>query len=170
MTKPAQQKYSPIGKSQSGYGWTGMHPGEFAERMKLASLRFAELKKTLKFDAIAFSGSSGSAAAFCLALKHKIPLIYVRKRNEKSHSYSQVECNVRNLQIKTYLIVDDFVDSGATLDYIANTISKFAKKNNAYPAQQVGALCYDPYLDRDRSITYGKHEFNLFTSDKATVD
>lgn len=170
MTKPEQQKYTPIGHTQSGYGWTGMAPAEFAVRMKLASTCFVRLKKELKFDAIAFSGSSGSAVAFSLAAKHKIPLIYVRKRNEKSHSYSQVECNVKDLQIKTYLIVDDFVDSGATLDYITNTITKFAKKNDAYPAEQVGVLCYDPYQDRNRTIICGEHEFNLFTCDEITVD
>jgi adenine/guanine phosphoribosyltransferase-like PRPP-binding protein len=170
MTKTAQQQFKPIGDSQSGYGWTGMGPAVFAERMKLASTCFVKLKKQLKFDAIAFCGSSGSAAAFSLAMKHKIPLIYVRKKNEKSHSYSQVECNAINLQIKKYLIVDDFVDSGATLDYIVSTIRKFSKKNNAYPAEQVGVLCYDPYQDRDMPISTDNNSFNLFTCDQIIVD
>jgi orotate phosphoribosyltransferase len=166
MTKPAQQKYTPIGHTQSGYGWQGTSPAEFAERMKLASARFVQLKKELKFDAIAFCGSSGCAVAFGLAVKHKIPLIYVRKRGEKSHSYSKVECNDTHVQVKKYLIVDDFVNTGATLDYIVSTIARFAKKNNAYPAQQVGVLCYDSYLDCDRTINTDCHQYSLFTSDK----
>lgn len=161
-----QKTYQPLAYSSSMYGWTGMSPFVFAERMKLASIRFRALKKELKFDAVAFCGSSGCAVAFNLASKHKIPLIYVRKENEKSHSCTKVECNGHGEQIKKYLIVDDFPDSGRTVQYIVDTIRNHAKKNDAYPAEPVGVLCYDTYVDRDRWMDFDDDKrLTLFSVD-----
>ena len=155
--------YNPIGADSALYGWVGLDSAEFAERMKLASIRFRALKKELKFDAIAFCGSSGCAVAFTLAAKYKIPLIYVRKTYEKCHSRSKVECNNKNVQVKKYLIVDDFVDTGGTVDYIVSTITKYAKAACAYPAEPVGVLCFDPYQDRDRSMETEVVSLTIFT-------
>ena len=157
--------YEPIGASGALYGWSGMCPSVFAERMHLASIRFLKLKKALKFDAIAFCGSSGCAIAFNLATMHEIPLIYVRKESEKSHSYSKVECNDRHLEVKKYLIVDDFVDRGTTVEYIVDTIKKQAIKACAYPARPVGVLCFDQYQDADRSMDTGRVKLKLFSVD-----
>ena len=148
-----KQTYAPLGKHTTMYGWMGMSSSEFAHRMKLAGKRFAVLKKELKFDAIAFSGSSGCAIAFTLAAKHKIPLIYVRKNGEKAHSNSTVECNHKHLVVKKYLIVDDFVDSGRTIEWIVHSIDKHAKAKGAYPAEACGVLCFDPYMDKDRELS-----------------
>jgi adenine/guanine phosphoribosyltransferase-like PRPP-binding protein len=130
--------------------------------MKLASLRFMKLKESLQFDAIAFSGSSGCAVAFNLAARHRIPLVYVRKSNEDSHG-SSVECNVKTLHVRKYLIVDDFIDSGNTVDYIVRAIKKHAVKSSAYIPKQVGVLCFDSYIDRDRKISTDENTFNMFT-------
>ena len=148
------------------YGWTGTSPAEFVERMKLAVIRFRALKKEHKIDAIAFCGSSGCAVAFAIASKCKIPLIYVRKEGEKSHSNSIVECNDKSAIVKKYLIVDDFVDSGSTVEYIINSISKFAASKNAFPAFSVGVLCFDDYQDRDREIWTPWGPKTCFTVDK----
>ena len=154
--------YNPLGSRSAMYGWTGDTPATFSKRMKLASLRFAKLKESLQFDAIAFSGSSGCAIAFNLAARHQIPLIYVRKANEIAHG-ADIECNVKTLHVRKYLIVDDFVDSGKTVDHIVRSIKKHAKKSSAYIPKQVGVLCFDSYVDRDRKISTDENTFNMFT-------
>lgn len=162
-----QKTYEPIGAGGAMYGWTGMDPSEFAERMKKASVRFRALKKEHRFDAIAFCGSSGCAIAFYLAAKHRIPLMYVRKANEKCHSDSKVECNDKHVQVKKYLIVDDFPDTGATVNHIIDSIRTYANKACAYPAKPIGVLCFDTYVDRDQRMdTEHDGYLTLFSVDK----
>lgn len=74
-----------------------------------------QIKKSgVKFDAIAVTGYSaatiGSAVAFALGKK----IIVVRKESENRHSQNKVE-GERN---QTFIFVDDFVASGATLDRV----------------------------------------------------
>lgn len=126
-----------------GYGWAGMGPLDFAHTITKSGIAIRKLQDTLKFDAVAFCGSSGSAIAFHLGIKYKIPLLYVRKKNEDCHG-SSVECNGFNLQIKKYLIVDDFIDTGKTIHHIINSIASRARKQSAYPAKPVGIFCFDP--------------------------
>ena len=165
MTK--KKIYRPIGTSGAKYGWAGITPAEFTERMKLASARFLKLKKEIDIDALAFCGSSGCAIAFSLATTHHIPLIYVRKLNESSHSNYTVECNDSTINIKKYLIVDDFVDTGGTVNHIVKSIRKYARNVGAYPAKPVGVLCFDPYVDRDRTMQTSTVSLKLFTVDTA---
>jgi len=122
--------------SIGGYGWTGENPTKLRNILIKANDAFVKLRKTLKFDAIAFSGSSGAVIAFPLAVSHEIPVIYVRKANEQSHGFA-VECNGED-QIKKYLIVDDFIASGATIDWIANQVKAYARG----PVKLVGVFCF----------------------------
>ena len=138
---PPKKIYKPFSYG-SGYGWTGMNPDKFRTNMLRTSRKFKELQTTLKFDAIAFTGSSGCAVGFYLAFQHKIPAIYVRKQDEKSHG-SAVECNGEKIQVRRYLIVDDFVSSGETIRRIVAKITEAAVNKDAYPAKAVGILCYD---------------------------
>lgn len=167
--------YNPIGQDSATYGWTGSSPAEFAERMELASARFVKLKEELDIDAIAFCGSSGCAIAFNLAAKHKIPLMYVRKKDEKSHSTSRVECNDTKVEVKKYLIVDDFVDRGRTVDYIVENITKYAKQVGAYPAESAGVLCFDSYVSFDHFMQTDTVSLKIFSANpkprrkKATI-
>jgi adenine/guanine phosphoribosyltransferase-like PRPP-binding protein len=161
-----KKTYEPLGSDGAMYGWTGMSPKEFAHRMSLASDRFLALKKELKFDAIAFCGSSGCAIAFNLAALHEIPLIYVRKKDEKSHSRARIECNDKLVEVKKYLIVDDFVDQGSTIDHIVSTIESQALQACAYPAKPVGVLCFDPYVYRDQTMDTEVVSLKLFSVEK----
>lgn len=158
-------KYTPFSTGTSGYGWSGMNPEGLATRLSLANARFKTLKNTLEIDAIAFCGSSGCAIAFNLATRHEIPLIYVRKKGEKSHG-SKVECNAGHIRIEKYLIVDDFVDQGTTVDHIIKSISQHAKKVHAIAPQQVGVLCFDDYVYKDIEFGTCGNDVMLFTCDK----
>ncbi len=79
------------------------------------SMAARQIKKSgIKFDAIAVTGYSaatiGSAVAFALGKK----IIVVRKESENRHSQNKVEGE----REQTYIFVDDFVSSGATLDRV----------------------------------------------------
>jgi adenine/guanine phosphoribosyltransferase-like PRPP-binding protein len=91
-------------------------------------------RKKNPFDAIAFRGNSGAAIAYPLSFKLQIPLICVRKG--PSHSPFKVEgCS----NAKTYVIVDDFIESGNTIKRIRKAI------NTDYRSEPklVGILLYD---------------------------
>lgn len=84
-----------------------------------------EYLKTIEFDAIAFSGMSGALSAIPIAYKLNKPLILVRKKSDTPktrHSNCEVEgCN----NARTYIIIDDFISSGATVKYILKQMWKF---------------------------------------------
>jgi orotate phosphoribosyltransferase-like protein len=124
-----------------GYGWAAMHPVDFAEKMQAALKRFKVLRRKLKFNAIAFTGSSGCSMAFYLAINTGIPLIYVRKAKETSHGKA-VECNY-SYNIEKYLIVDDFISSGSTVRRIAKKVKMAAKDLGWEGPECVGIFCYD---------------------------
>lgn len=99
------------------------HPAQYAKTITKLVAAIRKFKKNNPFDAIAFTGTSGAAAAYPLSLRLKIPLICVRK--ERSHSYLEVE---GAYSMSKYIIVDDFISSGKTIDQIV------LKINNAYKA------------------------------------
>lgn len=103
------------------------------------------LKKKTAFDTIAFSGMSGAAMAFLLSHWMNVPLLCVRKRGDSSHYIKSrnkyLEGNA--VDVRKYLIVDDFISSGATVQYMIDTI-----KSENSSAECVGMLMYASYSDR----------------------
>ncbi len=93
------------------------------------------------FEAIAFSGTSGAAMAYILSYRLGIPLICVRKKGDDGH-HTRTFGGVRGLleghiDAATYLIVDDWISSGATVKRIAETI-----RQRSPNARCVGILLY----------------------------
>jgi hypothetical protein len=90
--------------------------------------RIVKLKAKLKFDVIAFRGFSGASIAFPLSYETGIPLLLVRKTwddgrpSDSSHGWA-VEGDHR-IDIKRYLILDDFVCSGDTIRQTVKTINQ----------------------------------------------
>lgn len=94
-------------------------PITIAKTLETAKL----LWKEYGFDTIAFCGVSGAAMAFVLAHEMRIPLLCVRKRGENSHFDDGDRRHLEgNTGVKKYLIVDDFISSGRTVNYIMDTI------------------------------------------------
>lgn len=104
------------------------------------------IRKRTGFDTIAFTGMSGAAMAFLLSHWMNVPLICVRKKNDNSHFVTQtskiLEGNVAD--VRKYLIVDDFIASGHTIQYVIDSI-----QTSNLSAECVGILMYASYSDRN---------------------
>ena len=79
----------------------------------------------IKFDSFAFRGMSGALVTPILAVKCKKHLIMVRKSIEGSHSNCMVEGYTKT---KKFIIVDDFIESGNTVNTIIAEVKRFAPK------------------------------------------
>jgi adenine/guanine phosphoribosyltransferase-like PRPP-binding protein len=121
--------------------WTGylgsIFGAGYLKMVPAAAKKLRAIQKTHPFDAIAFTGTSGAGIAFPLSLLLKLPLIHVRKKNVKSHYSDTIEGTISS---KRYLIVDDFIASGATVNRIISTIKK---DKNLKKAKAVGIFLYD---------------------------
>lgn len=94
------------------------------------------------FDAIAFTGISGASMAYILSYNLGVPLICVRKKNDDSHytrsHYGHIKGRLEgNITAKSYLIVDDWIESGDTVKRIGATIREFNPQ-----AKCAGMLAY----------------------------
>ena len=115
------------------------HPDQFQKTIDKLVKKVSEFKRKIPFEAIAFTGTSGAAVAYAVSYKLKIPLICLRKRRDASHYYGLVEGAVA---VESYIIIDDFIASGKTINKIISTLSKEGKKykqNN----KAVGIILYD---------------------------
>ena len=119
-----------------------MTPGQLIERLQVAAIHISNLREKLKFDALAFTGSSGSCVAFTMSVALNIPVIYVRKEGEQSHG-AVVESNSGAQRIGKYLIVDDFIASGSTVRKIYTGIELDSKNRSLKAPTCVGIYLYD---------------------------
>jgi len=122
------------------------------------------LKKRTRIDAIAFSGTSGAAVGYPLGYSLGIPLLCVRKQGDKTHSpYTTVEGNFRSRDGRSgrktmnYIIVDDFVASGATIARIRRLVDHEAKMLDV-EAKMLCVFCYD---SSDNRFGMGKETFTI---------
>lgn len=108
------------------------------------TIRTAErMMRRYPFEAIAFTGTSGAALAYILSHWMKVPLICVRKTTDGSH-YPYYMGNLEGyIKAQTYMIVDDFISSGSTIDKIRDEIAKKSA------AKCVGIVLYARRGDSD---------------------
>lgn len=112
-------------------------PKELPKTIEYAERSIARFAKTTPFDTIAFMGVSGAALAFSLSVRLQKSLLCVRKKEARAHSKLDIEGNHAS---KRYIIVDDFIDSGRTIDRIRSRIS--AKIDQI---ELVGIYLYRPF-------------------------
>ncbi len=94
---------------------------DYKDTVKRTTKVLRNLRKSVGgFDAIAFRGSSGAALAYPTSLRLCTALLHVRKK-DGSHSKYPVE---GVMGLKSYVILDDFIDSGATVKAIVKAIRK----------------------------------------------
>lgn len=78
------------------------------------------------FDGIAFTGLSGALIAAPVAVRLKMPMLAIRKQ-DGSHSGCAVE---GDRLIKNYIIIDEMVSSGNTIDTIRTKCTDFNSSHN----------------------------------------
>lgn len=100
------------------------------------------LKSGIEFDAIAFRGNSGAILSGYLSLLAQKPLILVRK--EKAHSDRKIETLIRPDSNVKYIVIDDLISTGNTIDDIIKTTESFFTTANLS-----GIFLYHSYLCED---------------------
>jgi orotate phosphoribosyltransferase len=136
----------------------------FVEKIDRAVVALEIFRKRTKFDSIAYTGVSGSLCAIPISYIMKIPLICVRKSLKNSHSSSYVE----GYMGKRYIIIDDFISSGKTINRILNKVSDSIEDSKC-----VGILLYmreESYWSqnyheyKDKKIRIIRYPKNIFKS------
>jgi len=145
--------------SCSSYHEKTFRPGSLKAIVNRVIKKLEKLRQEIKFDAIAFRGISGSSIAYPVSAIAGYHLIEVRRapglRNGKgnSHHGSTIEGS-SSRKIKRYIILDDFISSGKTVEEIAKTITKeFRSDPKADQPQCVAIVMYasSPF-DRKKMI------------------
>lgn len=129
-------------------------PKSYSKLVKVAIKKTKALQKTLKFEAIAFRGISGSALAYPISAELKIPLIHLRKAKERCHG-SSVEA-WDGASIQRYVILDDFIETGKSVREIMDYFADYGDSD----MECVGILLWSKqsgYLESSsRDFTYKK--------------
>jgi orotate phosphoribosyltransferase-like protein len=129
-----------------GASW---HSPVFSNTKKFRKLVNAYVKvlssfyKKHKFDAIAFSGVSGSPLGGAISYALGVPMINVRKKGDPNHSYCNVIGNVNG----PYVIVDDLIETGCTMNRIVKQITRVAKGDTKCDnVRPIGIFLYEANL------------------------
>lgn len=136
-------KTSPFSKIQSSYLFPVFNANNFQKLFAETACLAVEIKQKASYDAIAFTGMSGAAMAFPLSLSLGIPLICVRKNDGNHHSSPSWRKHDPSRYLEgcidsnQYLIVDDFIDSGKTVNTICKKIFAYNPR-----AKCTGILLY----------------------------
>lgn len=135
--------------------YTPMNPKKLRTIVNRASKKLKLLQKKLKFDTIVIRGNSGSCVGYPVSVKTGIPIVIVRK--DSSHGDPiEGECNMTN-----YIILDDFIFMGGTVNIIHKKIAAYAKDRQYGDVKCVGIALY--------ANDSGKRKFRIsLTKDKWT--
>jgi adenine/guanine phosphoribosyltransferase-like PRPP-binding protein len=123
------------------YLGTVYNPKEYRRLVERVVKRVEKLKSKLKFDTIAFRGSSGAALAYPVASRLGLRLAHVHKTGTHACRAGDVE-GAEN--VRRYLIIDDFVESGKTLNKIVRAIDAWYGQKTTLC---VGVLLYNESKD-----------------------
>ncbi len=137
------------------------NPRSLKARVNHVVKKLKELHKKVKFDAIAFRGMSGAAIAYPVSMLAGYHLIAVRTELRRDHG-KQVEGS-SNRNIRRYIILDDFVATGATVRKIVRAID--AEGCNGCNAPQcVGIAVFDSESGSSlRHVIIDKEKIPIFT-------
>ena len=132
-------------------------------RKAIRGMKKLILKSNIEFDAIAYTGQSGALVAPTIAYLLNKHLIMVRKDVELSgsHSFNRVEGYVNKNEPINYIIIDDFVETGKTI----NTIhEKIADAAGNLPSNIIlkGIFLWNSWR-RDKSIVIKGKKYKIFS-------
>ena len=139
--KKPEKKIKPI-KIQTDYLGKVYDVNKFQIMIGKLVKKICEFKRKNPFEAIAFTGTSGAAAAYAVSYKLKIPLICVRKK-DRNHYGQSIEGAT---SAASYIILDDFIAGGSTVRRIIETLAKnHHRKPLKLERKPVGIFLYDDY-------------------------
>ena len=126
-----------------------------------ASERHATIQEALgvlrqyEFDSIAFRGVSGAMTAPILAYLMNKNFLAVRKgrSEEYTHSAHEVEGDGR---AQRYIIVDDFVADGTTVNCILQAIKRFAPNARCLGVLEINAMADVLYMCGNMAVSMGQ--------------
>lgn len=114
-----------------GHTWGIFNPGMFSRIVEIFEQKVLEVHARTPIDAVAGCGNSGVPLAAALSLRLGIPMITVRKPGEQTVAFSSIVTGA--IGAKSYVIVDDMISSGGTVNRIMDAIFS-ASGNVARPA------------------------------------
>ena len=125
-------------------------------RAKFAAKAIKELMAETDADCVVVHGNSGVSCGFSALMYENFPLILLRKDNDNSHG-SPIE-GPRGHDVLRYLILDDFIDTGATVERIkAKIITLSDQSGGGLPRPEcVGIVLYGHHSSDGFSFRDGK--------------
>ena len=120
-----------------------MYPDKYGQLVDRIADQLEALRKKQSFTGMVFCGLSGAALAYPLSACLHIPLICVRKKGENAHGFD-VEGPQAN--VRRYIIIDDFIETGATIKELIDAMDEQNKWNKPSKHNKVrcsGIVLYD---------------------------
>lgn len=139
----------------SGYA-TGYSQDSVRVRAKFAAKAIKELMAETGADSVVVHGNSGVSCGFAALMYENFPLILLRKDNDNSHGAPIEGPSGHN--VLRYLILDDFIDSGATMERIkAKIVALDEQRGDCLPTPEcVGIVLYGHYMGSSFSFYDGQ--------------
>lgn len=119
---PLPQAMHGVHLRDSGYSHAQFNTLALRDLAYRLSVRIPQLMRELSATSVAVTGKSGISLAFATLMLCDFPLIVVRKPGENSHG-NDVEGTPGTLHSR-YILLDDFVGSGATLRRVMHETTK----------------------------------------------
>ncbi len=120
-------------------------------RAKFAAKAIQELMAETGADCVVVHGNSGVSCGFAALMCGNFPLILLRKDNDNSHGSPMEGPNGHN--VRRYLILDDFIDTGATMERIKTKIAALSnQRGDGLPTPECVGI-----------VLYGHHRGSGFT-------
>jgi hypothetical protein len=148
-----------------GYSARQYNPESLRDTAKRIAAVLPQLMQHTGAQAVAVTGKSGLSLAFATLMLVDFPLIVVRKRGENTHG-SSIE-GTPGVSVQNYLILDDFVASGATVQTIVTDLARYGvMQSPTYtPPKCVGVLQYDTCDSRSRDVGTEEYAVPCFDID-----
>lgn len=132
----------------TGYSAVGKSQAQFRAICEALARDLPEVMNQCEADAIAVRGSSGLSVAFGIRMLADIPFIVCRKGGEQSHSDQISMAYGSSLEVGAYLILDDLISSGKTVEGIVRDLGT--------DTECTGIVTYDTFDPSYRMMRKGE--------------
>ena len=141
-----------------GYA-TGYTKELVEERAVFAAKAIEKLRSQTGSTSVVVHGNSGVSCGFAalMASSEDFNLVLLRKDNDNSHGAPMEGPDGHN--VLRYLILDDFISTGATMERIKGKIASLAEQSARLfpPPECVGIVLYGHHMSDGFSFDDGQH-------------